>query len=360
MSFKQISRLAPCITAHAWNADGSKIAICPNNNEIHIYARSGNNYTLEHKLIEHDQVVTGIDWGHKTNRLVTCSQDRNAYVWTFTENRWKPVLVILRINRAATHCKWSPDENKFAVASGAKCVSVCYFEEDNDWWVSKHIKKHKSTVLAVDWHPNNILLATAASDFKVRIFGAHIKGVDKAMPNNPFGAKAQAFGEPCVEIDSAFGGWCHAVKWSPSGNLLAFVSHDSTISFSDVSSGNPNTAVVKHNELPFIDLIFTSETTVVAVGHDANPTSFVKAGNSWKLGAKLDEASGSGASGPAKGPAALGAFKNKVDKGSTGSEVETILSTHHQNCITKIASLGKGQYSTSGLDGNLAIWDNPK
>ena len=137
MSFKEIQRLAPCITAHAWNGDYTKVAICPNTNEIQIYARSGGKYTLEQTLSEHDQVVTGIDWAPKTNRLVTCSQDRNAYVWTYKDNKWKPVLVILRINRAATHCKWSPDENKFAVASGAKCVSICYFEEDNDWWVSK-------------------------------------------------------------------------------------------------------------------------------------------------------------------------------------------------------------------------------
>lgn len=43
--------------------------------------------------------------------------------------------------------KWSPDGKKFAVASGAKCVPVCYFEKEHDWWVSKMIKKHKSTVL---------------------------------------------------------------------------------------------------------------------------------------------------------------------------------------------------------------------
>jgi len=61
--------------------------------------------------------------------------------------RWKPTLVILRINRAATCVRWSPFENKFAVGSGARLVSVCYFEKDNDWWVSKHIKKpFKSTV----------------------------------------------------------------------------------------------------------------------------------------------------------------------------------------------------------------------
>lgn len=57
-------------------------------------------------------------------------------------------------------------------------MSVCYFEEDNDWWISKHIKKHKSTVLGVSWHPSNVLLATASSDFKCRIFSAFIKGVD--------------------------------------------------------------------------------------------------------------------------------------------------------------------------------------
>ena len=35
-------------------------------------------------------------------------QDRNAYVWTYVGSKWKPSLVILRINRAATIVKWSP------------------------------------------------------------------------------------------------------------------------------------------------------------------------------------------------------------------------------------------------------------
>ncbi len=41
-----------------------------------------------------------------------------------------------------------------------------------DWWVSKWIKKHKSTVLSVAWHPNSLVLATgkvygrAFDDFK--------------------------------------------------------------------------------------------------------------------------------------------------------------------------------------------------
>lgn len=84
------------------------VAVCPNDNRVCIYRREGNNYNLEFILKEHDSLVTGIDWAPKTNRIVTCSQDRNAYVWTFTDGKWMPTLVILRINRAATACKWSP------------------------------------------------------------------------------------------------------------------------------------------------------------------------------------------------------------------------------------------------------------
>lgn len=112
---------------------------------------------------------------------MTCSQDRNAYVycWESASSTWKPTLVLLRINRAATHVRWSPLENKFAVASGAKLISVCYFEEEHNWWVSKHIKKPiSSTVLSVDWHPENILLAAGSADMKARVFSAWIKGID--------------------------------------------------------------------------------------------------------------------------------------------------------------------------------------
>ena len=79
--------------------------------------------------------LSGIDWAPKTNRIVTCSADRNAYVWNLAPDgkTWKHTLVLLRINRAATCVRWSPDENKFAVGSGARLICVCYFEAENDW-----------------------------------------------------------------------------------------------------------------------------------------------------------------------------------------------------------------------------------
>lgn len=86
------------------------------------------------KWIPVNSSLAGIDWAPKSDRIVTCGADRNAYVWSQKDGVWKPTLVILRINRAATFVKWSPLENKFAVGSGARLISVCYFESENDWW----------------------------------------------------------------------------------------------------------------------------------------------------------------------------------------------------------------------------------
>lgn len=114
----------------------TEIALSPNNHEVHIYKRYGSEWKQTDILNQHDLRVMGIDWAPNTNRIVTCAVDRNAYVWTQGDDKkWKPTLVLLRINRAATCVKWSPLENKFAVGSGARLISVCYFESENDWYV---------------------------------------------------------------------------------------------------------------------------------------------------------------------------------------------------------------------------------
>jgi WD40 repeat protein len=70
-------------------------------------------------------VISGIDWCASTNRIVTASHDRNAFVWNYeatpptasaapsgaaaASGTWKPQVVVLNINRAALDVKWSPD-----------------------------------------------------------------------------------------------------------------------------------------------------------------------------------------------------------------------------------------------------------
>uniref|UniRef100_A0A672IFX9 Actin-related protein 2/3 complex subunit 1A n=1 Tax=Salarias fasciatus TaxID=181472 RepID=A0A672IFX9_SALFA len=247
------------ITCHAWNCDRTQIAISPNNHEVHIYKKSGNQWVKTHELKEHNGHITGIDWAPKSDRIVTCGADRNAYVWSQKEGVWKPTLVILRINRAATFVKWSPLENKFAVGSGARLISVCYFESENDWWVSKHIKKPiRSTILSLDWHPNNILLAAGSCDFKCRVFSAYIKEVEEKPGPTPWGSK-MPFGAVLAEFGGAGGGgWVHSVSFSASGNRLAWVSHDSTVTVVD-SSKTASPSQLKTEFLPLLSVIFISE-----------------------------------------------------------------------------------------------------
>lgn len=162
-----------------------------NNKEVKVYRENAGKWAETATLDQHDLRVTGIDWAPKTNRIVTCSADRNAYVWNLLpDGTWKQNLVLLRINRAATCVKWSPEENKFAVGSGARLISVCYFEQENDWWVAKHIKKPiRSTITTLDWHPNNVLLAAGSSGFKVRVFSGYVKDIEPKPSSTPWGAK---------------------------------------------------------------------------------------------------------------------------------------------------------------------------
>lgn len=87
----------------------AEVAICANNNEIQVHQRNSSSWKLLETLEEHHMAVMGIDWAPKTNRIVTCSADKNAYVWTQkADGKWDPAWVLLRINRAATCVKWSP------------------------------------------------------------------------------------------------------------------------------------------------------------------------------------------------------------------------------------------------------------
>ena len=207
------------------------------------------------------------------NRLTLGLADRNAYVWEPSPSGWKPTLVLLRINRAATFVRWSPSEKKFAVGSGARIIAVCYFEEENDWWVSKHLKKPiRSTITTVAWHPNSVLLAAGSTDAHARVFSSFIKGVD-ARPESSVWGERLPFNTVCGEFLNNSAGWVHGCAFSPSGNALAFTAHDSSITVVYPSGPDqPPSAVVSLSTqlLPFLSLVWNGESEIIAAGYVSN------------------------------------------------------------------------------------------
>lgn len=345
------------ITCHAFSQDRKNLAISLNDNDVLIYKKEGNKWTESGSLTEHGQRVTGIDWAPKSNRIVTCGADRNAYVWTLVDGQWKPHLVILRVNRAATCVRWSPEENKFAVGSGARIVSICYFEVDNNWWVSKHIKKPiRSTITSLDWHPNNVLIAAGSTDFKARVFSAYVKDVEGKPSTTNWGSK-MPFGQLMAEFSTGGGGWVHAVAFSASGEKLAWVGHDSSIAVVDAANGQ-TLSMVKGNFLPMYGLTWVTENSLVTVGYDCCPKLFTHKGSEVKFVHDLDipkESDGGKMS-------AMNRFRNLDKKGGTGDETMTTLKTLHQNTVTQVSVYGGSKAKcdkivTTGVDGQLIIWD---
>ena len=42
---------------------------------------------------------------------------------------------------------------------------------------------------ALDWHPNNCLLASGTTGFKVRVFSAYVKDIEEKPSATPWGNK---------------------------------------------------------------------------------------------------------------------------------------------------------------------------
>jgi len=350
------------IICHDFNADTSQIAISPNNHEVHLYKRVGNKWEKYQVLEEHTQRVNGIAWAKQSNKIVTVAQDRNAYVWELGQDErgvelWKPLLVLLRINRAATCVSWSPLENKFAVGSGARQISVCFFEKEENWWVGKIIKKPiRSTITCVDWHPNNCLLAAGSTDFKTRVFSGYVKKVDEKPEATAWGKK-MVFADLMAEFANGSGGWVQAVSFSADGNVLAWTAHDSSLSVVDATRGM-KVAYLRHAQLPFLTLSWLSAGSLLAAGHDCAPIIFTYDGANAELcfqcrmDVKAEE--------KAATFSAMKKFQNFDKKATT--EEDSQLQTTHQNSITQIRVLAGGKnaasrVSTVAMDGQLVFWD---
>ncbi len=303
-------------------------------------------------------------------------KDRNAYVWEQSPTGWKPTLVLLRINRAATCVRWSPSENKFAVGSGARAIAVCYFEEENDWWVSKHIKKPiRSTITSVAWHPNSVLLAGGSTDGHARVFSSFIKGMD-ARPEPSAWGERLPFGTVCGEYLNNTAGWVHDCAFSPSGDAMAFAAHDSSITVVYPSSPEqPPKAVVSISTqlLPFTSLVWSNEGEIIAAGyvshvdcaairvmltHDQDCEAYRFQGGlqGWRLTGSIEAKSGAGAGGQ-RDESALNMFRQMDLKGK--SKDDTQLKTVHQNTISTIrvfeASNGTVRKLSSTLISNLRL-----
>lgn len=240
-------------------------------------------------------------------------------------------------------------------------IAVCYFEEENDWWVSKHLKKPiRSTITTLSWHPNSVLLAAGSTDSHARVFSGFIKGIDERPEPSVWGERLP-FNTVCGEYLNDSAGWIHGVSFSPSGDALAFTAHDSSITI--VYPSGPEQAPraminVSTQLLPFTTLIWNGESEIIVAGHDCEPYRLRGNEEGWDVAGPVETKARPGLSN-AREDSALQMFRQMDLRGR--AKDDTQLNTTHQNTINTIrvyegTAAAVRKFSTSGVDGRVVIW----
>lgn len=372
-SSQDLTKFLDCISCHAFNKDRSQVVLCPNNHTMEIYKTNGatdsKKWEKIHTLVEHTGLVSDVDWCPESNRILSCSHDRNAYVWNYQAdtNEWKPTLCVLRINRAAIACKWSPSGKKFAITSGSKQIPVCYYEKGSDWWVSRIIRKgYKSSIVHCAWSPNSRFLITASTDLKCRIVSAFDPKLDEKDDNynNMFGDEQYQHGEVLAEFDAAKA-WVNCCAWAPGGKRLVFFGHGSTAHFIDLDRSLFNVQTVYMNNLPMLDCHFIDDNTLIAAGFDNNPCVFKydEENEEWKFKEFFEKAADASKPAAVTASATSAAFNKFMQADSQnktfGAEAKKpVAITTHKAHINQIKRQpGTTVFSTSGIDGRVQTWD---
>merc|ERR1712130_50701 len=183
-----------------------------------------------------------------------------------------------------------------------------------DMWVAKMIKKAgKSSILSVDWSPNNMFIIAGGSDFKCRVFSAYIKGVDTDCKVDDYGGaiaakQASSFGSTLCEFDASKG-WIESCRFSQSGMRFAFDGNEWKEKGA-IDTGAKSKAAPKKQKSAF-------------------GNAFSKFNNASKLGGR--------------------------DKGS-----DAALPYRHQNMINDVDVYGETKFTTSSVDGRVLFWDLKK
>jgi len=206
----------------------------------------------------------------------------------------------------------------------------------------------------VDWHANNVLLAAGGTDSVLRVYSGFIKQIDtRSGLETPFGNRLP-FGTLLGEWANP--SWVIATKWSPSGNRLAWSCHNSTIYVLHCSTVDERELhTISFNLLPVRDFVWIDEDTIIGGGYDCNLLLFKNEGGSWNfvrlLDVKKETKSGGGN--------VRDLWKNKTQT-NQDTNTDQELPTRHQNSISVLRRVDNNTLSTSGLDGNIVLWDLKK
>ena len=347
------------ISCVSFNKDFTKVALSKKDNIIYIYSipnlMKTDTWKLEDKLETHCQYVSGIDWNAHTNEILSCSHDKTSFVWTYSNKKWTPANVVATTKLGYLCCKWNSRGDKFCEGTSAKHLFIGYYNPDNNWWMARNIKVHKSSVVCCEIDPTSLFVISGSTDLRVYVSSCYIDFIDDKHLNDQTKPLAQKFGDVIHEFRP--NSWVNSVTWNPSGALGFAAAQNATISV--INYTDKKTDVIKCKHAPVTLIVPTGENSFLAVCYDRNVLEYEKKGDNWEVKRTITTDQGKKAAGPAKGKAVSSALAKFQQMGVQKKENLAVTSKQalhlHQSIISSLNIKGKDVITTD-VSGFVKYW----
>lgn len=207
------------VNSVCWSPDSQMVASASDDHTVCLWRPLTGK--TEHVFARHSGAVKAVSWSSDGQSLASAGQDMQVLIWQALEPAHEVNVTYQEHTASISTLAWSPDGHVIASAGEDSCVRIwepgrvqqkrsflssLFFPSSSQ----RILRGYNGNVLALAWSPNNRYLATASSDYRVRI--------DGALSNYPV---------TTIKIDNST--LKNALAWSPSGQHLAIGGNDKLV-----------------------------------------------------------------------------------------------------------------------------------
>lgn len=350
------------ITFMVFNKDFTKVAISKKDKYIYIYGikdfMKPDTWTLDATLKAHMAYVSDLDWNANSNDILSCSHDKTMFVWECTDkakNIWSSSNVVASTKLGFLCCKWNDRGDKFCAGTSSKNLYIGYYNGSTNWWMTKNIKAHHSSVCSCVIDPSSLYVISGSTDLRVSVSSCYLPDVDDNKISAEVKAATPKFGEVLYEVK--VNTWVLNVNWNKAGTLGFATNQNSTVAV--VNYKEKTNEIIKLEHTPLLKIIPNGDNGFYGVGYDRNIYEYAKTGDKWEMKRKITE---TGKVEVKKGPVGgtvANAMKKFQAQGSQKKEdlvVKTKQNPKLHNALISAMNIKGNDVITSDVTGFIKYW----